>query len=264
MALRAAVAVLIAHLGLEEMAEVGRRAQHPVGAGAHAELAGGAVVVERLHAPGARRDQARAALGGFLGKHLREAALRMLGLRGQRGADQRRGGEEGAAAAVGLVFASGLAGLLPESGEAVFQGALLAVVDAVETHHAARIVDAVVLDVDARGLAVLLAELAVLAAKAAEVCPAVCEGAHGNVLHDVFLADSFSLHDCPLGTLALEASGYELDLVLSVDFGEANNLGECVIDEHRLAGCEFMIFDSLEKCLYVVAVLEHNLFLLDS
>ena len=79
-----AVAVLISHLGLEEVPEVCRGAQHAVRAVAHAQLAGRTPVVEVPYAQRSGRDQPFAARGSLLVCHRRQSAVEALVLRAQR------------------------------------------------------------------------------------------------------------------------------------------------------------------------------------
>ena len=176
-----AVSVLVAHLRLQEMREVGRGPQHIVGAVAHAELARSAMVVEMPDAPCPGRHYEPSSLRGLLVGHVRESAVQALdNLRGgvQPGAcersgpqDRGSGGEEIAPPGIGGgVFRRSAGGFSvsgglfrkrrPESREAVAYGAFGAIVDAVEAEHAAAAVHVMPLRVDARGLAPAAAALA--------------------------------------------------------------------------------------------------------
>ena len=163
-ALRAAVATLVGHLGLHEMLEVCRWPQHIVRALGHAQLAGGASTVEILDALRSGRRQGNVALRYLLVQDGGEPAIDLLLLRLQRRRPhgQRRSGNKCPAAGIRGGGRRPLLHLLPP-GEAILQRPELAVLDAVEAIHAAGVVDLVFGDVDARRLAVVLADLAVLA-----------------------------------------------------------------------------------------------------
>ena len=146
------------------MLQPGGRAQHVVGAVGHAELAGGAMVVEMPDAHGSERHERPAASGRLLVSHVGQASVEAfdhLGF-GQGGRPYQRGagGEEVPPAGVGGSIFPGFRqrGLQPD--ETVAYRPLGAVVDAVEAEHAAAAVHEMVLHVDAGGLAAASAALA--------------------------------------------------------------------------------------------------------
>lgn len=181
--LRTAEAAVEIHLGLHQVAGIGARTEHVVGTVGHAQLAGGAMLVEMLRALSSRRDEALLALRSLLGKDGGQAAVSLLALLGvkQGGGTRHQGAQhERALAGVGglggrlLRFArsdglgrgrsrgrgrgrNGLGRRLGAVGEAKLQRSFRALLYTVETDHTARAVDFVGLPVDAGGLAVLVA-----------------------------------------------------------------------------------------------------------
>ena len=173
--LRTAEAAVEIHLGLHQVAGIGARTEHIVGAVGHAQLAGGAMLVEMLRALSSRRDEALLALRSLLGKDGGQTAVSLLALLGvkQGGGTHHKGTQHECALAgirgLGgrlLRFArsdglgrgrNGLGRGLGAVGEAELQRSLRALFDTVETDHTARAVDLVGLPVDAGGLAVLVA-----------------------------------------------------------------------------------------------------------
>lgn len=181
--LRTAEAAVEIHLGLHQVAGIGARTEHIVGAVGHAQLAGGAMLVEMLRALSSRRDEALLALRSLLGKDGGQTAVSLLALLGvKQGGGTRHKGTQHECALAGirglggrlLRFArsdglgrgrsrgrgrgrNGLGRGLGAVGEAELQRSLRALFDTVETDHTARAIDLVCFPVDARGLAVLVA-----------------------------------------------------------------------------------------------------------
>ena len=183
------------------MLQPGGRAQHVVGAVGHAELAGGAMVVEMPDAHGSERHERPAASGRLLVGHIGQAsveALDHLGF-GQGGRPYQcgAGGEEvppsgidGRTVARARIRARtafpGFRQRRLQPDETVAYRPLGAVVDAVEAEHAAAAVHEMVLHVDAGGLAAASAALACHAlafvdgeAEEREAAEDAEQGAHG-------------------------------------------------------------------------------------
>ena len=167
-ALRPAIAVLEAHLGLHQVVEVGTGTKDFVGTVRHAKLAGGAMPVEMLDAFSSGRHERSLALRSLLGDDGREAAV-VLGVeRGSRSGHQRSDHERAARGVRSLRLsrcgrsftrAGGhrFRRLLRRQGETIPQRTFGALLNAVETDDAARAVDLMRLTVYAGGLAVLVA-----------------------------------------------------------------------------------------------------------
>lgn len=186
--LRTAEPAVEVHLGLHQVAGIGARTEYVVGAVGHAQLAGGAMLIEMPGALRSRRNEALRALRSLLGKDRGEAAVILLALLGVKqggGASHQGAQHERALAGIrglrgrllrlsdgsflrsdgrglggshrpGHGSGDRLGGLAPV-GEAVRQGVLRTLLDTVEAYHAARAVDLVGFTVDAGGLAVLVA-----------------------------------------------------------------------------------------------------------
>lgn len=173
-ALGTAVAAFVRHGGLHERHEARRGTQHPVGTYRHAELAARAMLRHVACAERSRGRDRSVALGSLLVEDRSQTSVHfhLLGF-GGRGGQKAHACDEVAARRVGFrglfvrftpprirVSCGGTLALVARAA-AVFYGTLVAGVDAVHAGHAAAVIDGVVLDVDARGLAVAGAALAV-------------------------------------------------------------------------------------------------------
>ena len=150
--LRTAVTVLITHYRLHEMLQVRRRTQHTVLAGAHAELAGGAVVIEVLYAAGAKGNQTLRTLWSLLFNDIGKTSVHMvLGMCCCTGSKHSTGYQECASALIDRLIGLGSTSALADRPEP--DCALLTGLNAVKAIHATAVIYFMVLGVDASGLA---------------------------------------------------------------------------------------------------------------
>ena len=165
----AAKSALERRCGLHEGGQIGRRAQHIVGTSRYAELASRTMLRHVGCTERARRCHRRLAHGSHFLFHYGQSAVHLFPLLSQRcRGRQGRCGQEGAACAVGsgLCFRRNYGRL--SLTRRITDGLLIAFADAVATDDATAVVHATVLEVDARGLAILGTQSALDAAVAVD------------------------------------------------------------------------------------------------
>ena len=163
-ALGPAIAPLVAHLWLHQFHQVRAGAKDLIRADRDAELAGRTVLGEMACAQGASRDDRGLSFGLLLVDEDCQATvdcfLHFLSLHRRRGGYEGRGRQEAPTCLIGFRFTLAVSrgGF---RGMDEMDGVLMAFVKAIHAGHAAAVVDPMVGDVDAGGLAILGAELAV-------------------------------------------------------------------------------------------------------
>ena len=123
-------------------------------AGAYAELAGGAMVIESLDTAGTERNQSLSTLGIFLGGDISKSSVHMiLCVGGCTCCNHGTGHKECASALVNLIGLLFTGGALAWGNVSETYGIILTCLNAVKTIHASAVINLVVFGINAAGLA---------------------------------------------------------------------------------------------------------------